>query len=149
MLTFKFKDLKEALEECGERFKGNIAITSSLLAVRELFTTGSDEYVKIKCCKMSIHNALGFRILAANIMAVMCEVAYREKFGKDVLGRIDYRLSEKDKKYYCNSDNMKREVLASGEWKEPAMEKWCKVFNIPFSRDVNLGKLYYSNIDFQ
>lgn len=150
MLTFKFDDLKRAYEGCLDRFSKNLLITAALHSVREIFLSGQDEYRHSSGYRLGVHNALGFRILAANILAVMLKSAIDEKCNLGVGNElIQCNISGMVPNYEESKKTLQRneENLRLCELDEPALRKWSEVFRIPFSTNVDINVLYYTNQD--
>ncbi len=144
MLFFQLDDFKQAHEECLERFSDDLLICASLHAVKELFLAGRQEYVTVSGYRFGFHNSLGFRLLAANVLAIMIKKVIEDKnngayveCGIEGLDS-DFEKSESFLKHI--NDHALQDVL-----NEPALGKWSDLFQIPFVHNVNINDLYYIN----
>ncbi len=140
MLTFQYKDFEKALEGCLMRFKHNILISASLCSVRELLLAGKEEYAKENCWQLLNHNAYAIRILASTIFASMYKLSWEEEHRERIDSHIEVSESNQGIVKVDLSGKMHGPVWLD----EPEMVEWCKVFNIPFSLNVDLSILYYS-----
>ncbi|PLX20580.1 hypothetical protein C0584_05030 [Candidatus Parcubacteria bacterium] len=131
MLQFSEDKFFEVLKGGLDRFSENVSITASIFSMRELLVAGKNEFmVGGGRCQLLCRSSLGFRIIAANILAEMMKEVVKDRV-KESSGRRSLLIQRVEAKHIMED--------------EPSIKDWCKLFNITPELGTDILNMYYSN----
>jgi hypothetical protein len=138
-LTFNISDWGDVAKECLNVFKEHYFVCLQINAITEILATGKNEYnIDNKKFTLYVHNAFAVRVLAATVAATMIKFQLERPFSPLIEGiSPEPEMATKDWRFPLEETE---------EWKtngHPVIKKWCDLFGISLSCNVDLNKIYY------